>query len=42
MDIEQENQLRAKAGLPLLDDVAVAARLNAAQEERELRIPEAR
>jgi hypothetical protein len=33
MDIEQENQLRAQAGLPLLDDVAVSARLNAAREE---------
>jgi hypothetical protein len=35
MDIEQENQLRAQAGLPLLDDVAVSARLNAAREEEE-------
>jgi hypothetical protein len=33
MDIEQENRLRAQAGLPLLDDVAVSARLNAAREE---------
>ena len=35
MDIEQENQLRAQAGLPLLDDVAVSARLNAAREKAE-------
>jgi hypothetical protein len=32
MDIEQENQIRAKAGLPLLDVPAEAARLNAARE----------
>ena len=35
MDIEQENQLRAQAGLPLLDDVTISARLNAAREEKE-------
>jgi hypothetical protein len=35
MDIEQRNQLRAQAGLPLLDVVAETARLIAAREEAE-------
>jgi hypothetical protein len=33
MDIEQENQLRAKAGLPLLDVAAEAARLKKAEDD---------
>jgi hypothetical protein len=35
MDIEQRNQLRAEACLPLLDGPAETARLNAAREEIE-------
>jgi hypothetical protein len=35
MDIEQQNQLRAQAGLPLLEVAAEAARLNAARDEAE-------
>jgi hypothetical protein len=35
MDIEQRNQFRAQACLPLLDVSAEAARLNAAREEIE-------
>jgi hypothetical protein len=35
MDIEQENQIRTQAGLPLLDVATEGARLNAAREEAE-------
>jgi hypothetical protein len=35
MDIEQENQLRAQAGLPLLDVAAEAARLKQAEDDAE-------